>query len=300
MNIRIESIGSVMHDTGSKADSMGLLEVASKECLEKSKYISHDVDVLLYTGVYRSDFLLEPAIAAILAKQLDLNAKMQDDRRTFAFDIMNGGIGFFNAIITAINFIKSGNSKTAMIATAEIENNREKEGTELLGLNEAAATIIVESTLDNEGFGEYLIKNFTEEIDDRQTELKWLEGTGVSYLENKIATDSDQKYLTCIYKTLEEYLKTTNQSLESFDVIIPPQTSHEFCEALQDGLGLEKGKLINVFDLCSADDDKDFLTSSLPFTLKEGIDQQLIKPGDKALFICAGSGIQIGCISHQF
>ncbi len=300
MNIRIESIGSVLHDTGLKADSMALLEVASKECLEKSKFISHDIDMLIYAGVYRSDFLLEPAIAAILAKQLDLNAKLQDSRRTFAFDIMNGGIGFFNAIVTAIGFIKSGNAKTAMIATAEIENNKEKEGTELIGLNEAAATIILESTQSDQGFGEYMIKNYTEEIEDRVVDMLWKENTGVGYLKSSVATDTEQKNLTCIYKTLEEYMLKTNQTLESFDVIVPPQISKSFCDSLEDGLGLEKGKMVNIYDLTGVNTEGDFLSTSLPFALKEGIDQQIIQPGQKALFICVGSGIQVGCISHQF
>lgn len=300
MNVRIESLGSVMHDVPGLADSMGLLEVASKECLERSKYISHDIDLLLYTGVYRSDFLLEPAIAAVLAMHLDLNAKLEDTRRTFAFDIMNGGIGFFNAIVTAINFIKSGNAKTTMIATAEIENNKEKSNTELIGLNEAAATMILESTLTNQGFGDYIIKNFTDEVDDRQVAMKWKEDSGVAYLKSNLATDSQTKYLSCIYKTLEAYCQKYEDSLDNFDVIIPPQISHNFCEQLEDALSLPEGKLINAYDLCNADDYKDFLTSSLAFSLKEGIEHKLIKPGDRALFICAGAGIQIGCISHQF
>ncbi len=300
MKVRIESIGSVRHDSIEPVESIDLLEVASKECLERSKFISHDIDLILYSGIYRSNFLSEPAVAAILAKQLDLNARLQDTRRTFAFDVMNGGIGFFNACMTAINYLKTGESKAAMVATAEIENNRNKENTQLLGVNETAASIILELGNSEVGFGNFLVKNFTQEIDDRVTNLSWKEGTGMAYLDHEIKEGSEQRYITAICKALEAYVAKYDVSLDDYDVIIPPQMSYEFCEGLQQTLSLKSTRLISVFELVSTLPDNDFLTVSLPYAIKEGIDQGQIKPGDKALFICAGAGIQVGCIEYQF
>ena len=300
MKVRIESIGSVRHDSIEPVESIDLLEIASKECLEKSKYISHDIDLILYSGVYRSNFLSEPAVAAILAKQLDLNAKLQDERRTFAFDVMNGGIGFFNAILTAMNFLQTGEAKAAMIATAEIENNKGKAETTKLGVNETAGTFILDVHEGPTGFGPFLIQNHTDQINDRVTNLSWKEDTGMSYLDHSVSDSSEDNYRNAICKTLEAYTKKYEIDLNEFDVIIPPQMSDSFCTALKETLSLRNTLLVNVFELCTNVPENDFLTSSLPVAIKEGIDQRQIKSGDKALFICAGAGIQVGCIAYQF
>ena len=62
--IRIESIGAARPD--GRSDTLGLANHALKNCLEQSTHRSQDVDVLIFAGVYRTQFISEPAIAASL------------------------------------------------------------------------------------------------------------------------------------------------------------------------------------------------------------------------------------------
>ena len=123
--IRIESLGTIPEKTNEKKNSMELLNQAATNCLRKSSYQGNEIGLLIYTGVYRSEYILEPAYAALLAGDLDMNATASgpDNKKTLAFDIFNGSIGFLNACYVAQQMISAENCKTAMIVAAEIENN---------------------------------------------------------------------------------------------------------------------------------------------------------------------------------
>src|SRR5262249_58555528 len=77
------------------ADSLDLATRAAVTSLAQTPYHSTDIDLLMYAGVYRSDFLLEPAIATILAGRLGCDGETDREagRRTLAFDVFNGGGG---------------------------------------------------------------------------------------------------------------------------------------------------------------------------------------------------------------
>ena len=47
-------------------------------------------------------------------------------------------------------------------------------------------------------------------------------------------------------------------------------------------------------------DGQDLYTSSLPHAADHAIRRQLVHPGDLALMLSVGSGIQVGCALYQF
>jgi 3-oxoacyl-[acyl-carrier-protein] synthase III len=101
--IRIESVGRLTSEKNGKMNSMESLSIAAKNCLDKSSYDSSEINLLIYNGVYRSEYLLEPAYASLLAGELDMNATAlgTDSKKTLAFDIFNGSVGFLNACYVA-------------------------------------------------------------------------------------------------------------------------------------------------------------------------------------------------------
>ena len=63
----MESIGTVAASEEGPADTIALLRQAGEACLQQSARPRDEIDLVLHTGVYRSDFLCEPALAAIAA-----------------------------------------------------------------------------------------------------------------------------------------------------------------------------------------------------------------------------------------
>src|SRR5262249_8871957 len=103
--VRIAAAGSA-DPAAAPADSVALLRpagAAGEACLRDDGRPRNEVDLVLHTGVYRSEFLSEPALAAIAAGELGIN---HDDealgpQRTFAFDLMNGAAGTLTGCLVA-------------------------------------------------------------------------------------------------------------------------------------------------------------------------------------------------------
>jgi 3-oxoacyl-[acyl-carrier-protein] synthase III len=96
--------------------------------------------LIMFAGVYRNDFLCEPAVAALLAGELGINSdtRSPDDKRTFVFDVFNGALGFLNACHVAVQMIRVGKHKNVMVVASEIENNTVVQPDRLLGIKETA------------------------------------------------------------------------------------------------------------------------------------------------------------------
>ena len=154
-------MGTIPEETVGKKNSTELLHRAATTCLKKSSYQYSDIGLLIYCGVYRTGYLLEPAYAALLAGELDINATTTgtNNKKTLAFDIFNGSMGFLNACYVVQQMIAAENCKTAMIVAAECENNLDWFPDDLLGIRETASAIILNADPSNEsGFSRFLFK----------------------------------------------------------------------------------------------------------------------------------------------
>jgi 3-oxoacyl-[acyl-carrier-protein] synthase III len=286
---RVESIGTIPPITAAKnvnRDSLGLSKMAAEECLKHSSYDRSDIDLLIYTGVYRKDFLCEPAIAALLAGQLNLNAdiKSLDQKRTFALDIFNGGVGFLNACYVAIHMIRAKKLKTAMIITSEIENNAIILPDKQLGLKETASALILEqnhSDRGNPGFGDFTFDYMTDYLEAFTSQLTWKNGK--AYLDFNKDPHIYDYYVTCIGKSVNKFLNRLDLDISQIRVILPPQISSSFILKLSDQMNVPNDKFVDT-----AGEGKDLFTSSLPYALQYVREHHLTEKGDTGLIINVG------------
>ena len=146
-----------------KKEALELASAAAEHCLARSSYKRDDIDLLIYAGVYRDDFLCEPALASMVEGKLMMNdaIESQQDKKTFAFDVFNGAVGFLNACQAAIGMMQAKKVKSAMVVTAEIENNVDILPTELRGMQETGSAVILDTSADGAtGFGNFVFKYF--------------------------------------------------------------------------------------------------------------------------------------------
>jgi 3-oxoacyl-[acyl-carrier-protein] synthase III len=249
----------------------------------------------MYAGVYRDEFLSEPALAALLAGMLELNDTIEtpQDKKTFALDIFNGSLGFFNACYVALGMIKAKKASNAMIITAEIENNRELLPTMLLGLAETGSAMILDESPDaRTGFGNFVFKYFTDYIDLCNTHSELYNGKMVL----QIARDPDLEhyYVQCIRETVNELLSIEGLGMSQIKIVLPQQISSVFIDLLSCKMKVERSKFIAVGS------ERDLYTSALPYAFQYVQEQQLVQPGDIGLIINVGAGIQVGCATYYF
>jgi 3-oxoacyl-[acyl-carrier-protein] synthase III len=297
---RVESVGTISNIPGGKdlqGETLELSKIAAEECLKKSSYDRNDIDLLIYAGVYRKDFMCEPAIASLLAGELNINDDIQSpaQKKTFAFDVFNGGVGFLNACYAATHLIRGKKLKNAMIITSEIENNARVFPEQQLGLRETASALILEKTTKDNGpgFGHFMFDYMTDYLDAFHSQLAWKNGK--AYLDFNKDPDIYDYYIKCIPGTVHKLLSSQGLDISQIKIIFPPQISSSFILKLSDEMNVPIDKFVDI-----AQDGKDLFTSSMPYAFQYAREHQLVAEGDVGLIINAGTGIQVGCAVYHF
>lgn len=296
--IRIASVGSV-RPSGNGAgpnDSLTLLRLAATDCLAHSSYRPDEIGLLIHAGVYRTGFVCEPAIAALLAGELAMNPTppSPDGRQTLAFDVLNGAVGFLNACHVAIQMLRAGKARTAMIATSEVENNLAAFPGELLGLQETGSAVLLDAAPENgSGFGSFAFSSFPQHVDAFTSHCTNKDGK--AYLQ--VASDArlERYYIEGIQATVHDLLLREGLDLSRISTILPPQRSGSFLDQLSAALNVSRDRFVEVTDRVG-----DLYTSSLPFAFQALQCDQRVRPGDIGLLIAAGSGVQVGCALYYF
>ena len=294
--IRIESVGTIPDEVTGRKNSIESLKSAATNCFDSSSYASDEVDLLIFSGVYRSGYIMEPAFAALLAGELDMNATISadDNKKTLAFDIFNGSVGFLNACYVAQQMISAKSCNVAMVVAAECENNSEKPSYEMMGIRETGSAFILDAdTSGKKGFSRFLFNYDLQSQDAYTTYYNTSEAN--SYLNIEKDPHLDELYIKCILLAVQELLQIEGLDLNEIDIVFPPQISYGFIARLGETLNLPGEKLIDVVG-----DGPDLFSSSLPYAFEYAIKKGLIKPGNVGLLVSVGSGLQVGCAIYHF
>jgi 3-oxoacyl-[acyl-carrier-protein] synthase III len=273
-----------------------LATAAGERCIAASAHGRNEVGLLIHAGVYREDFICEPAIAAFVAGELAMNddVKSIDQPKTLAFDVFNGAVGFLNACCVAARIIQARGVERAMIVTAEIENNAGVAGAPRRGVAEMGSAVILErGDASGGGFGEFLFRYLPAHLQDFTATTGGFDGKPALIMTG--SPQQDAVFLEAIPGAVDELLARADLSPEAIDVVLPPQLSPSFVRALQERLALPRAAWVNVAGAAG-----DLFTSSLPVAFAEARRQGLTRPGGRGLIINVAAGAQIGCAIYHF
>ncbi len=294
--VRIGAVG-VLPATGELTrDSVELLRAAAAECLADWPGDRSDLDLVIHAGVYRNEYISEPAIAAMLAGALGINDAIasQDERKTFAFDVLNGSLGFLNACHVAATLIGVGRFRRALVAAAEIENNAHVRPHALRGVRETASALVLEDGGEGgTGFGRFHFADFPEHVGALRVYAKHEEGQVTLRVER--AGDVEALYLELIPDVVGELLEAEGIGPAQVGVVLAPQISTAFLRRLAGRLGVAPERMVDV-----TEGGADLFTSSLPCAFHRVRAGGLAAPGDVGLVVGAGAGLQVGCAIYHF
>jgi amino acid adenylation domain-containing protein len=294
--VRIESVGTVPTDTQTPKETLALIRVAVENCLTTSAYEKNETDLLIYSGTYRDEFISEPAIAALVAGHLEINPDIDvpQQKKTFALDLLNGGVATLNACYTATAMILTQRANNALIVASEVENNKDKLPADLYNVEEAGSALFLDVSPDGKsGFGNFVFKQFTDYI-EALTAHTTVRNGGKTYLDIDRDPHLERYYRQCIKETVQELLTREQLELSQIKVILPPQISSNFITELSKDLEVRRDRLVDV------QAQHDLHTSSLAYALEHVRELQLAQAGDIGLIISVGSGIQVGCATYYF
>src|SRR5262245_6827632 len=231
--IRIESCAVAEDGAGPRA-GMNLARQAIDRCLRASAYAADEIDLLIFAGVHRDGFVGEPAVAARLAGLAGFNPagrSAANGRKTLAFDVFNGAMGFLDACLVAAGMIRSGATATAMVVASEVENNAALPHADRSGIAETGSAVILDRSPGGRGgFGHAVFGASTGQADALTS---WLDpGQGRARMRFRRAADLDSRWLRPIADAVEALLEIEGLAMHEIDLFLPPQISREFAPRL--------------------------------------------------------------------
>lgn len=292
----VDSIGTIPAGVEVRKSTFDLADYVAQACMDESKVSGEDVDLLLFSGVYRDEFICEPAIAALIAGNIKMRSdNYRNSTNSFALDVMNGALGFLNSIDVGCSMINSGKVQNALVLTSEIENNKDTYPDHLLGIEETASAVLLRKAKEGEqGFSDIVFEKFPGYIDQWVVSSTWHDG--VTVLEPKVEDKVEDAFIDCIMQTLDQQAHI-KQLLNDGKItkIIPQQISESFILRLSEAMGLPKELFVDA-----TADRKDLFTSSIAYGMQKIKEEGQGNPGDIALIIGVGSGVQVGCALYHF
>jgi 3-oxoacyl-[acyl-carrier-protein] synthase III len=289
--VRVESIG-LSGDV--QPETVPMLLAAGTDCLKQSAHAAGDIELVLHAGVYRSDFVLEPALASIAAGELGMNSDdaTLGERRTFAFDLTNGGVGPLDACLVAGQMIASGKIVAAMILASEVENNAKSWPENLLGIQETASALILDPAAKDEGFESFWFQAFPESASLETYTRGW---NHLPALAIERVPDLEERYLACLATSVTEFLAKEALERDRIGLVLPPLRSANFVRRLAEALQMPLERFVQP-----AESARDAFTSSLAQGLIRARKAGRCPPGTIALVLAVGAGIQVGCGLYYF
>jgi amino acid adenylation domain-containing protein len=304
--VRIASVGAVPASSSETQGSVQLAVRAAATCLDHSGLDRAELGLIIHAGVYRDEFISEPAIAALVAGELGVNddAQSPDGPKTLAFDVLNGAVGFLNACQIAIQMIGAGKTEHAMVVASEVENNTAEGGHPLYGVTETGSALILGKSGGAAGFGQFVFHHHPEYGEALTIYLQHRDG--VSWLQIDRDPNLSAYYLDCIPAAVEELLKTEELDSSEIAAVFPPYLSPADRTELAARLRIPSSRFVDLATDAATDaaadtaTDTDLFTSSLPYALQHAWRHNLVEPGDIGLIVSVGSGIEVGCATYRF
>lgn len=294
----IDSVGLAPRDPRPRLGAIDLAHLAGEDCFARTTCDRNEVTELIHCGVHREEFICEPAIAALIAGKLRVNAEVSSpgQNKTFAYDIINGASGLLNACFNAVAIVRARTRSKVLVLSAEIENNYDVKPDHLLGLIETGAALLLHESPDPQrGFGNFVFKYFTEHLGAFSSYIGQDKEQGKSFLAFSRDARLHDYFIDCIPAAVQELLEREKIDIGRIKAVFPPQLSPEFAQKLAQRLGVAVEKFVDI-----AQDRKDYYTNSFAHALRYALDRKIVQSGDIGLIINAGSGIQIGCAVYYF
>jgi 3-oxoacyl-[acyl-carrier-protein] synthase III len=290
----IKSVGLSAADPSLCVDSVELAVSAAEDCLSKSSSPRDQIDLLIFAGVYRTRFVCEPALAAIIGGKLGVNdcRRPHGQTRTLCFDVLAGAAGPLKACLIASQFIETGKARRVMIVTSEITQSP------CLELASSGSALLLENSDTSEiaptrqGFRAFHFRDLPEKIDAYRSFCDLSVPGGK--LEVHRNPELERLYLDSLQELVAQFLSMRKLAPSDIGLVVGPQISSGFLAELGRRLGMED-RMVDAVD-----GRDDLFTSSIAAGVHAAQIRGLVPTGTVALFLSAASGIQVGCALYQF
>jgi 3-oxoacyl-[acyl-carrier-protein] synthase-3 len=257
---------------------------AAKKTLEKSGIKAEEIDLIVLATT--TPDLTFPATATTI--QAKIGAK-----NAFAFDIQAVCSGFVYAMVTANNFIKSGQVKNALVIGAEtlsrIVDWQDRNTCVLFG--DGAGAVLLQATSE-EKCGIISSKLYSD--GSLNSLLKTTGGTSFNQKSGFIEMAGKEVFKHAVEKMCKSVLSAldeVNLSIKDVDLLVPHQANSRILNSVAARLGLPLEKVI-----ITVENHANTSAASIPLALDYANSNHRIKKGEIIVLEALGGGLTWGSI----
>lgn len=210
--------------------------------------------------------------------------KWFDVKECICLDILAGCAGFINALDIAQSYIVTQKAKMPLIVGVDLLSKctDTKDLSTAILLSDGAGAIIVQEAQEEKTYcshinsqgqnGDILTNNINEKL----------------YMKGKEV----YKYaVTETVKNINEILKKSQKNIDEIKYIIPHQSNLKIMKSIANKLHIDSKKVfVNIENIGNT------FCASIPIALDEMFEKELIKKGDKIIFLGYGGGLNTGSI----
>ena len=280
---------SVSH--GGWRDRHSALRIAVKaanNCLQGAGKRPNDVDLLVNVGIYRDRNLGEPALAALIQKDIGANPENPHSQThgTFSFDISNGTCGTLTALQIVDGFLKSRAVDCALIVASDADPGRGM--SEQFPFSPAGAALLCGWTDDDYGLQDVHWVSSLDNGESCNATVGLIDGRNV--LRFAESTVVDRQYALAASQAVDECLHAAGLGLDDIDAIVAAPARCRYRTELAAHLGVPEDRII-------VSDDRAVHTASMATAFDQEADG--MGAGDRVLLIAAGAGIIAGAALYR-
>lgn len=262
---------------------------AALEALKSAKLDAKDIDLIIIATTSPDSYV--PSTACIVQELIGAT-------NAVCFDVSAACTGFIFALNTAVQYIKTGEYKNALVVGAEVLSKimdwKDRNTCVLFGDGSGAMVLrageegIIKTYMASDGVkGREFLHCFAAQnknpFMDNSLDVKdkiTMSGKDVFKFAVKVMASS-----------IEKVLETTQNSIEDIDYIVPHQANIRIIEFVAKKLKIDMNKFfvnLNKYGNTSG--------ASIPLALDEMNKQGLLKKGNKVIFVGFGGGLTWGSV----
>ena len=242
MGIRIEAVATHAGRRGRWArGATALATAAARRALSAAGRTPSDVDLLLWSGVYRDDNVCEPAIAPFVQRRLGARHRFAgDDAPTgFAFDVVEGGAGMPVAADVAGRFLTCGAAGCALVVCGDVDPTPGR--SRGADFDPIGGALLLGSGDGEEDFEAFRQDTFSKHAHLRESRVDFLGPPGARRSHHALRVREDERFgaeaARCVAESAEALLAETGLRPGDVDLVVPGTALPELPCALG-GLGI--------------------------------------------------------------
>ncbi|CAG35470.1 3-oxoacyl-ACP synthase III [Desulfotalea psychrophila] len=268
--------------------------LAGKKTLDDGGIAAAEVECLLFTSVCRD--MMEPATSAFVHHKLGL------PKSCLVFDISNACLGFLDGMVMLANMIELGQVKNGLVVSGETAEDLLESTIAALNADETFTRKTIKSSFASLTIGSGSVGCFMRRAEAGETKPRLVRGVW--------RTDTDHIHLcqgdaqggeTTLMQTDSEelLLRGVDTAAAAWDAFAAPGWRNEEVDAYCcHQVGVAHFRML--FDRLGLSEEKNFQTLpflgnvgtvSAPITLAMAMEEGAFKPGERAVMLGIGSGI---------